>query len=111
MLNKTPFLAGLLLLATVAGAEGPKNPKESAPQDRRQAYLESLAKARAEVKIIGTGVDELLKAVDDAKASGDKAKMKAALEATAKHLTEMKSHVMDCEKHMQDLEQSMSPKE
>jgi peptidoglycan hydrolase CwlO-like protein len=111
MLTKTPFFAGLFLLATLAGAEGTKNVKENPAQDRRQAYLETLGKAQTEVKAIGTGVDELLKAVTDAKASGDKAKMKAALDATAKHLTEMKTHVMDCEKHMQELEQSMSTKE
>lgn len=111
MLKKTSFVAGLLLLASVAGAEGTKNVKENPAQDRRVQYLESLSKAKTEVLAIGTGVDELLKAVNEAKASGDKAKMKAALEASAKHLTEMKTHVMDCEKHMQELEQSMSTKD
>ena len=112
MLKTTPFLAGFLMLASIAGAADPtKNPKENPAQDRRVQYLESLSKAQTEVKAIGTGVDDLLKAVNDAKASGDKAKMKAALDATAKHLTEMKGHVMDCEKHMSELEQSMSTKD
>ena len=111
MKTKTPLFAGLLMIASVAFADGTKNGKENAAQDRRIQYLESLSKVQNGVKAIGTGVDELLKAVTDAKASGDKAKMKAALEASAKHLSEMKGHVMDCEKHMSELEKSMSAKE
>lgn len=110
MLTKN-LIAGFLMIATAAIADGTKNVKENASQDRRIQNLETLAKAQVEVKAIGTGVDELLKAVTEAKASGDKAKMKAALEASAKHLADMKGHVTGCEKHMSDLEKSMSSKD
>lgn len=108
MKTKSPFIAGILMLATLAVADGTKNIKENPAQDRRIQNLEMVAKTKTGLTAIGTGVDELLKAVNDAKASNDKAKMKAALEASAKHLSEMKSHVGECMKHMGDLESFMS---
>lgn len=107
---KTPihFLSGLLLLASVAGAAGTQNPKEVVGQDRRLNYLEYLSKAKVEVNEITKGVDALLKTVTEAKASNDKATMKTALEASQKHLVEMKEHAANCMKHMESMEASES---
>lgn len=113
MKNRIQFIAGVLMMATVAGtgitfAAGTQNPKENTAQDRRLQYLESLSKAKKDVSAISTGVDELLKAVKEAKASDDKAKMKAALDASEKHLTGMKVHTESCMKHMESMESEMS---
>ncbi len=61
-------------------------------------------KVKQAVTAITTGVDGLLKTVNEAKASNDKAKMKTALEATAKHLVDMKEHAEDCMKHMNSMD-------
>lgn len=103
------FLSGILMTALVAGAAGTQNPKENPAQDKRANYLEYLAKSKKEVTAISTGVDDLLKTVNEAKASNDHAKMKAALEASAKHLVEMKEHAANCMKHMEHMEAMEAP--
>ena len=113
MKNRTQFIAGVLMMATLAGtgitfAAGTQNPKENPAQDRRIQYLESLSKSKKDIAAISTGVDALLKAIKEAKASDDKAKMKAALDASQKHLTEMKVHTESCMKHMESMETEMS---
>ncbi|MEO6096478.1 MAG: hypothetical protein ABIW76_12550 [Fibrobacteria bacterium] len=113
MKNRTQFIAGALMMATMAGtgitfAAGNRNPKENSAQDRRIQNLEYLSKAKKDVSAISTGVDGLLKAVKEAKASDDKTKMKGVLDASEKHLMGMKTHTESCMKHMESLEAEMS---
>lgn len=113
MKNRTQYIAGVLMMATMAGtgitfAAGTQNQKENHAQDRRLHYLESLDKSKKDIIAISTGVDALLKAVKEAKASDDKTKMKAALDASEKHLTGMKTHSESCMKHMEAMEAEMS---
>lgn len=101
------------MMATVAGtgishAAGSQLSKESSPQDRRAWYLERLSKSKKEVAAISTGVDVLLKVIKEARVSDDKAKMKAALDASQKHLTEMKVHTENCMKHMESMDAEMT---
>ena len=103
------ILSGILMMAMVAGAAGTQNTKENPGQDRRLNYLEYITMSKKELAAISTGVDALLKAVNEAKASNDKAKMKAALEASAKHLVEMKEHAANCMKHMESMEAMEAP--
>lgn len=103
------LFSGILMMAMVAGAAGTQNPKENPAQDRRLNDLEYLSKSKREVTAISTGVDALLKTVNEAKASNDPAKMKAALEASSKHLGEMKEHAANCMKHMEHMEAMEAP--
>ena len=109
MKNRIQFIAGVLLMASLAGnglshAAGTQNPKENAAQDRRVQHLESLSKSKQDIGAISTGIDALLKTVKEAAATNDKAKMKAALNASEKHLTEMKAHTESCMKNMESME-------
>lgn len=113
MKNRTHVFAGFVLVATLAAtglanAGEAKGSKENAAQDRRINYLEYIGNSKKDIASISTGVDALLKTVKEAKASDDKAKMKAALNASEKHLTDMKTHTMSCMSHMEAMEKEMS---
>jgi hypothetical protein len=113
MKTRTQAFAGIVMMATFAAtglamAGGTQNPKENAAQDRRINYLESIAGSKKELTAISTGVDALMKTVKEAKTSDDKTKMKAALEASEKHLAQMKTHTMSCMQHMDAMEKEMS---
>lgn len=100
-------------MASVAGtslshAAGTQNQKENPAQDRRLNYLEYLSKSKKDIVAISTGIDALLKTVKEAAATNDKGKMKAALNASEKHLIEMKSHSESCMKNMESMEMDMS---
>lgn len=112
MKNRIPLIAGITMMATVATtsltfAGGTMSTKENVGQDRRLNYLDYLAKSKKDVGAISTGVDALLKTVREALATNDKAKMKAALSASEKHLIEMKANTESCMKNMESMESEM----
>lgn len=100
-------------MASLAGTglshgAGTQNAKENPAQDRRIQYLEYLSKSKKDIGAISTGIDALLKTVKEAAATNDKAKMKAALNASEKHLLEMKANTESCMKNMESMESHMS---
>lgn len=116
MKNRFQFVAAVLLMSSIAGtglahAAGSQNQKENPAQDRRLNQLEYLSKSKKDIVALSTGIDGLLNTVKEAAASNDKAKMKAALVASEKHLIEMKAHSESCMKNMESMEMGMSKDE
>lgn len=112
MKNRISLIAGILMMATVAGtglshADGTKNTKENSAQDRRIQYMENMNKSKKDIMAISSSIDSLLKTVKEAKATNDKSKMKAALEASEKHLLGMKAYTESCMHNMDAMHKDM----
>lgn len=114
MKSTTSLFAGLLVLTLAAGSgtslSATLTRKEASPSDRQFREQTQLAEARKQVDTLATSIEDLTRLLAEAKASNDKARMKAALEAGLVHLAGMKTHADKCKRKMEGMKRHMGGK-
>lgn len=109
-------IAGLLLTGGLALAKdkekAPAAPSEKSMSgmgnmDEGMSMMDMMGKSQTGCMATSDTLDKLLKTVQDAEKSDDKAKMKAALNLTANHITEMKGHMGQCMNMMNSMGKMM----
>jgi hypothetical protein len=105
-MTRTGLCAGILLAAALAayasndkGAPAPA--KTGIGKNGGMAGTDMAGKSKMECKAESDSLASLLIMVQDAKKSGDNAKMKAALDATETHIAKMRDHMARCKGMME----------
>ncbi len=97
-LNKGVYVGLALAISVISANEkagpGPKDSSGSAAKS--MSSMDMMGKSDMKCKAKCDSLDALLKAVQEARKSDDKAKMKAALELTEAHIVGMKEHMGKC---------------
>ncbi len=111
MTPKYTLLLAFALFATlaVAGESGMEGnmPGSKGEMGGGMSMMEMSGKAGGECRMMSDTLGGLLKTVQDAKRSDDKAKMKAALEQVEGHIAGMRSHMGECMNMMGMMEKMM----
>ncbi len=97
-LNYLVILVSIAAISACAGTKPAGNPPPTAKED--MAAMDMGAKPCAKCKKSADSLDALLKAVQEARKSDDKAKMAAALQRVEDRITAMKAEMKECEGKM-----------
>ena len=95
--------AAALLSATVLAQQGARAQTQPAPQQQGQQTMSMdgmMKMCREHCEMTTKSVDQVSKVIQDAKASNDVTKMRAALDQTQKPLAEIRDHMAMCMKMM-----------
>ena len=104
--------AAILTVSVVAQSQpssGQATPSQPAQRGQTMSMPDMMKNCQEHCQATSKTIDQLTRTIDEAKASNDHAKMRAALDQTQKSLAQMKEHMSGC-MNMMSMMQKMHQK-